>query len=186
VSDVVSRTTGELIDLRDAPVEVIGQIAEDIDARLSELRSDKRALSDEITARLDHEGRRSMEISGWRFETTAPEEREFDVAGLQAVLAELVAEGTISQKKADACLAWEPKPVWAQIYGNIDPDFSRDLAERVIFAADRAGARGHLGAAPSHDEVMRAQNALARHGVSIDYRIVAAVLHDCFVYGWGQ
>jgi hypothetical protein len=115
VSDVVSRTTGELIDLRDAPVEVIGQIAEDIDARLSELRSDKRALSDEITARLDHEGRRSMEISGWRFETTAPEEREFDVAGLQAVLAELVAEGTISQKKADACLAWEPKPVWAQI-----------------------------------------------------------------------
>jgi hypothetical protein len=73
-----------------------------------------------------------------------------------------------------------------QLYGNIDPDFSRDLAERVIFAADRAGARGHLGAAPTHDEVMRAQSALARHGVQIDYRIVAAVLHDSFVYGWGQ
>jgi hypothetical protein len=114
-SGSLMRSTGELIDLSGAPAGVIGQIAEDIDQRIADLRSDKRALSDEITARLDHEGRRSMEIDGWRFETTAPEEREFDVPELQGVLAELVAEGTISQAKADKCIEWVPKPVWIQI-----------------------------------------------------------------------
>jgi hypothetical protein len=72
-----------------------------------------------------------------------------------------------------------------QLYGNIDPDGSRDLAERALFAADRAGARGHLGSAPTNDEVIRAQNALARRGHQIDYATVSSVLHECFVYGWG-
>jgi hypothetical protein len=108
-------STGELVELAQAPAEVIGRIAEDIDIRLDELRSDKRALSDEITRRLDFEGRRSLEVDGWRFETTAPEERDIDVPALQAVLLDLVVEGTISQKKADACIQWEPKPIWAQI-----------------------------------------------------------------------
>jgi hypothetical protein len=108
-------STGELIELADAPVDVIGRIAEDIDIRLSELRSDKRAIGDEITRRLDFEGRRSLEIDGWKFETTAPEERQIDVPALQAVLLDLVTEGTISQKKADKIIAWEPKVVWAEL-----------------------------------------------------------------------
>jgi hypothetical protein len=59
-------STGELVELGRAPAEVIGRIAEDIDIRLDELRSDKRALSDEITRRLDFEGRRSLEVDGWK------------------------------------------------------------------------------------------------------------------------
>lgn len=108
-------STGELVELRDAPAEVIGRIAEEIDIRLDELRSDKRALSDEITRRLDFEGRRSLEIDGWRFETTAPEAREVDAAELQDVLRELVAEGTISQAKADRVITWTPKVVWTEL-----------------------------------------------------------------------
>jgi hypothetical protein len=53
-----------------------------------------------------------------------------------------------------------------QLYGGIDPDGSRDLAERIVFAIDRAGARGHTGSAPTEDEVTRAHNALARRGVA--------------------
>jgi hypothetical protein len=108
-------STGELVDLTTAPAQIIGELAESIDARIEELRSDKRSLGDEITRRLDFEGRRSLTIDGWKFETTAPEEREIDVPALQAVLLDLVVEGTISQKKADACIEWVPKPVWAQI-----------------------------------------------------------------------
>jgi hypothetical protein len=115
VTETLITFTGELVDLEQAPVDVIGQIAEDIDRRLEELRSDKRALGDEITRRLDFEGRRSLEIGHWRFETTAPEEREIDVPALQAVLLDLVVEGTISQKKADRVIAWTPKVVWTEL-----------------------------------------------------------------------
>lgn len=72
-----------------------------------------------------------------------------------------------------------------QLYGGVDPDSSRDLAERALFAADRVATRGHLGAAPTHDEVLRAQAALARHGVQIDYATVNTVLQDALVPGWG-
>jgi hypothetical protein len=115
MTETLITLTGELVDLSSAPADVIGRMAQDIDTRLEGLRSDKRTLGDEITRRLDFEGRRSLEIDGWRFETTAPEEREFTVAELRAVLSNLVAEGTISQKKADACIEWVPKPVWMQI-----------------------------------------------------------------------
>jgi hypothetical protein len=115
MSETLISHTGELVDLAQAPAEVIGQIAEDIDARLEGLRSDKRALSDEITRRLDFEGRRSLEVDGWRFETTAPEERDIDVLALQLVLTDLVREGTISQAKADRVIAWTPKVVWAEL-----------------------------------------------------------------------
>jgi hypothetical protein len=90
MSETLISHTGELVDLTQAPAEVIGRIAQDIDARLDDLRSDKRALSDEITRRLDFEGRRSLEVDGWKFETTAPEERDIDVLGLQLVLTDLV------------------------------------------------------------------------------------------------
>jgi hypothetical protein len=63
-----------------------------------------------------------------------------------------------------------------QLYGGMDPDGSRDLAERIVFAVDRAGARGHTGSAPTEDEVTRAHNALARRGVACarDRRLRAA------------
>jgi hypothetical protein len=72
-----------------------------------------------------------------------------------------------------------------QLYGDVDPDSSRDLAERALSAANRVGARGHLGAAPTHDEVLRARAALARRGVQIDYPTVRSVLHEALVPGWG-
>jgi hypothetical protein len=71
-----------------------------------------------------------------------------------------------------------------QLYGGVDPDYSRDLADRIVFAVDRAGMRGHTDAAPTDDEVIRAQNELHRRGFSIDADTVRAVLNAAFVRGW--
>lgn len=73
-----------------------------------------------------------------------------------------------------------------QLHGGHDPDGSRDLADRIVFAVDRAGMRGHTDAAPTEDEVTRAQNALARLGHSLSSEEVRSVLDASFVRGWGS
>lgn len=55
-----------------------------------------------------------------------------------------------------------------QIYGNIDPDTSRYLAEKALFAADRATWRGHSDSGPTHDEVNRLTTALERRGIGVE------------------
>src|SRR5437764_14319864 len=113
--DTLLTVTGELLDLSNEPAARLGSVFEEIDTQIDELRSDKRALSDELARRLDIEGRRSIEIDGWRFEVNAPTERQIDVKELQDVLSALVAEGTISQAKADRVIAWEPKVAWSEL-----------------------------------------------------------------------
>lgn len=57
--------------------------------------------------------------------------------------------------------------VTLQLYGGMDPDASRSLAERVVRAVDRAGARGHADSGPTPDEVARATSELTRQGVPV-------------------
>jgi hypothetical protein len=111
---VVLPGTGLVVSLDAEPAE-IAQAWDELTSTERDLRSAKRTISDEITRRLDYEGRRQMSIDGFRFETTAPTEREWDLPELQKLLRQLVGEGTISEKKADACIKWEPKPVWSEI-----------------------------------------------------------------------
>lgn len=54
-----------------------------------------------------------------------------------------------------------------QLYGGLDPDGSRYLAQRVVAAVDRAGARGHADSGPTQTEVARATSELARQGVTV-------------------
>jgi hypothetical protein len=72
-----------------------------------------------------------------------------------------------------------------QIHGGVDPDGSRDLADRIVFAIDRAGMRGHTEAAPTAAEVVRAMNELGRRGYSCAREDVHAALDAAFVRGWG-
>jgi hypothetical protein len=113
--EIVLRHSGELIDLKAAAPSLLGALFHEIDNRATALRSDKRELSDELARRLDHEGRRTVEIDGWKFEVNAPTERQIDARELQVVLRELVAEGTLSQEKADRCIEWEPKVIWREV-----------------------------------------------------------------------
>jgi hypothetical protein len=115
MTETLIHLTGELVDLRTEPADTLGRLFEEIDTRTAELRSDKRELSDELARRLDIEGRRSIDIDGWRFEVNAPTERQIDVPELQGVLSALVAEGTISQAKADRVIVWEPRVAWSEL-----------------------------------------------------------------------
>jgi hypothetical protein len=72
-----------------------------------------------------------------------------------------------------------------QLHGHVDPDTARSLSDRILFAVDRAGMRGHADAAPTDDEVSRAQTALARRGVAASHDDVRHALDCCFVRGWG-
>lgn len=72
-----------------------------------------------------------------------------------------------------------------QLHGGIDPDRSRTLADRILFAVDRAGMRGHTDAAPTDDEVARAYNELHRRGLTPGSEDVRAALEAAFVRGWG-
>lgn len=86
---------------------------------------------------------------------------------------------------------WSEKPrsvaaaVVLQIHGGIDPDHSRVLADRVVFAVDRAAMRGHTDAAPTDDEVIRAVNELHRRGYTVTPEDARAALEQAFVRGWG-
>jgi hypothetical protein len=75
--------------------------------------------------------------------------------------------------------------VQLQLHGGIDPDVARGLSDRIIFHVDRAGMRGHADAAPTDDEVRRAQTALARRGVAATHDDVRYALDAAFVRGWG-
>lgn len=73
-----------------------------------------------------------------------------------------------------------------QLYGGIDPDYSRDLATRIVRAVDRVSARGHLDAWPTDEEIVRAQQALLRRGHALDLDDVQYGLACALVRGWGE
>jgi hypothetical protein len=71
-----------------------------------------------------------------------------------------------------------------QLHGGVDPEMSRTLADLIVFAVDRVGMRGHGDAAPTADEVRRAQNELNRRGHAVSSEDAYAALDAAFVRGW--
>lgn len=114
MSSVVIPGTGVVVSLDASPSD-LAEAWEELTDFESQIRSTKREIGDEITRRLDHEGRRSLTVDGVTFETTAPTEKKWNLQRLNETLIELEKEGTISQKKALACIRWEPKAVWAEL-----------------------------------------------------------------------
>jgi hypothetical protein len=114
VSTVVIPGSGLVVALDGAPLELL-DAWEHLTEIEQDLRTTKREIGDEITRRLDHEGRRSMVVDGVKFETTAPTEKVWDLVQLQETLDELTKEGTISAAKANACIKWEPKAAWMEL-----------------------------------------------------------------------
>lgn len=55
-----------------------------------------------------------------------------------------------------------------QLYGGVDPDASRYLADHVVFAVDRAAFRGSYTGGPTREEVNRLQSALVRRGIDLE------------------
>jgi hypothetical protein len=73
--------------------------------------------------------------------------------------------------------------VCLQIYGGMEPDTSRYLAERVVQAVDRAQTRGHSESGPTPSEVERASRELECLGVvatdvEVHHALFAALCPD--------
>lgn len=102
--------TGELIDVKTATTDVLAEAHEDLRQAQSEVRSMARQIDDELIERMDYEGKRTYHGEGFTLEASAPVEREWDLDTLDVVLARLVREGTISQRKADACIRTKLEP----------------------------------------------------------------------------
>lgn len=106
---------GELVVPSEVTLERLADAFDEVNEAIGELATIKREMQDEVIRRLDYEGRRQITIDGFQLQATAPTEKEWDLAELQLVLAELVNEETISGEKAERCIKWEPKPVWSEI-----------------------------------------------------------------------
>lgn len=71
-----------------------------------------------------------------------------------------------------------------QLHGRHDPDRSRELSERIVYAIDRAAGRGHPRATPTEDEVERCREELDRRGVPVTYEDAYAVMNHALFRGW--
>jgi hypothetical protein len=115
-TEVVLPSTGELVDLSSlATDEIAGQLTTFTEL-VAEIGRFKRAASDELASRLDHEGRRSAFVGDYRIEVSAPTEKVWDMARLQRTLDEFVERGLLSNEKAQRCLrVKDPEPVWGEL-----------------------------------------------------------------------
>lgn len=116
MTTMVVPVTGEVVDIETAPSEALAEIFEALADKEQELRTFKRELVGEIAKRLDQDGRRSLKVTpDLKFEVNAPTEKVWDLKELQETLAELVDEETITLRKAQACIKWDPKAVWNEL-----------------------------------------------------------------------
>jgi len=74
--------------------------------------------------------------------------------------------------------------VFLQLHCDVHPDLSRTLGESLVRQIDRVAMRGHRDAAPTDDEIRRAQNALNRRGHAVDSETTREALDAAFIRGW--
>ena len=113
--EILAPQTGELVDpAKLATTDIAGQL-ESLRAWEADVRSYRRALSDEVASRLDHEGRRSADVGEFVLSVNPPTEKQWRIRQLEETLADLVVEGAISREKAQRCIVLVPKVAWSEI-----------------------------------------------------------------------
>ena len=113
--EVVVPGTGELVDLKAMPTDEIAGMVNRVSEAQGEIARFKRAASDELASRLDHEGRRSATIGDYHVSVNAPTEKQWDIDKLKQNLTLLVRAGYISQEKADRCIRNKPEVAWSEV-----------------------------------------------------------------------
>ena len=113
--EVVVPGTGELVDLKAMPTDEIAGMVNRVSEAQGEIARFKRAASDELASRLDHEGRRSATVGDYHVSVNAPSEKQWDVHKLKTTLAAFVHQGLISEVKAEACIRNKPEVAWAEV-----------------------------------------------------------------------
>jgi len=113
--EVIVPGTGELLDLSNTATEEIARIVEHVSEAQAEIARFKRAASDELASRLDHEGRRSATIGDYHVSVNAPVEKQWDAVKLKDTLMMFVGQDQISVEKADRCIRYKPEVVWSEV-----------------------------------------------------------------------
>ena len=112
---VVHPQTGELVDVKTTPTNVLADLHDSFSAHERDLRSFRRTVDDELVDRMDHEGVRTYHGDGFTIEVGKPTEREWNTDLLLGTLDRLVVDGIISSRKAAKCVKIEHKVVALEV-----------------------------------------------------------------------
>lgn len=104
VRQAVDPLSGELVDLAAQTTTDLAEARDRVREVRDAVSSWARSLDEEITARLDFEARRSVEVGGWKVESQSPTLWETDTSALHEALTVLVNEGVLSPHALDAAL----------------------------------------------------------------------------------
>jgi hypothetical protein len=126
---VVHPQTGEILDVKTEPTNVLADLHESFMAHERDLRSYRRTVDDELVERMDHEGLRTFHGDGFTIEVGKPTEREWNIDLLLETLDRLVSDGIISSRKASKCVKTEQKVVALEVRPlESDPRTQRQIA----------------------------------------------------------
>lgn len=107
--------TGEAIAvLRETPTETLAELRDAIvEHEQAVLKAWKDAVDRELVDRLDYEGRRSIDVAGWKVSVGAPTKVVWDGDAANKALTKLVRAGLISKARAQECvervITYKPK-----------------------------------------------------------------------------
>lgn len=122
--------TGEAIDLHAAATDELLDCHDAFTDLEREMKEARREVDDELTRRMDHEGRRSFTFNDFKVDVTPPTEKVWDIDKLMTTLDDLVEIKAISQLKAERCVRTKLEPVWRELKTLLsDPRVSEAIEE---------------------------------------------------------
>jgi hypothetical protein len=137
---VLDRSTGELVDVREASTERLAVFDQTVDELIAELNDGRAVVSEELVRRLDRDASWTQRVPDPRapdaaqFEITAPSPQAgsttYPEADLEAELKGLIARGTISEDGATQALE-RTVELKLRIPWSADPDAMIDALKRA-------------------------------------------------------
>lgn len=101
IEPIVVPTTGELVNLA-APTAELAVYLDAYRELDRDSRRAKTAITDEIAQRLDHDGRASETVTGWKVTVNAPDAVRYDADAVYAILVRAAEAGAISASAVNA------------------------------------------------------------------------------------
>jgi hypothetical protein len=121
--------TGEAIDLHAAATDELLDCHDAFADLEREMKEARREVDDELTRRMDHEGRRSFTFDHFKVDVSPPVEKLWDVDKLLNTLDDLVEIKAISQVKAERCVRTKTEPVWRELKTLLSDPRTKDPLE---------------------------------------------------------
>jgi len=110
--------TGEVLDLAVEATPTLAEAVHRVREAEAELRSFKRAVADELLARMDHEASWTIRVPRWEVTGDGPNRTDYDGKALRMALSRLAATGAISVEAAREAVRVEEvyTPVKAKLH----------------------------------------------------------------------